>query len=195
MPSVQTHVRDVVPFQSLGPWYSPWSDLAKPNLTGSDTLMLWTVISCITNTVFQFLSGTQAQRAGTPPILSQRLVDGFMRLYFKKPVITFLTSPISSLRTLAARTSPSCSTRTPLSPSCGFCLQRSLHKQRYLGHGSAHRLRPSASPLSFRYSDGHILLCLLPQCRGQEKLPLTFYGDYMGTCSSTTLTSLAVTST
>ena len=65
MPSVQTHVRDVVLFQSLEPWYPPWSDLAKPNLTGSDTLILWTVISCTTNTVFQFFSATQAQRAET----------------------------------------------------------------------------------------------------------------------------------
>ena len=39
--------------------------------------------SCIINTVCQFFSGTQAQRAGPPPISSQRLVDGFMRLYFK----------------------------------------------------------------------------------------------------------------
>ena len=30
-------------FQSLAPWFSPWSDLAKSNLTGSDTLILWTV--------------------------------------------------------------------------------------------------------------------------------------------------------
>ena len=33
---------------------------------------------------------------------------------------TFLTSPTSSLRTLATRTSPSCSTRTPLSPILRF---------------------------------------------------------------------------
>ena len=36
----------------------------------------------------------------TPPISSRRLVDGFIRLSFKKPAIMFLTSPISSLRTV-----------------------------------------------------------------------------------------------
>ena len=53
-----------------------------------------TVISCITNAVFQFFSGTQAQaqRAEPPPISSRRLVDGFIRL--------ILTSPTSSLRTV-----------------------------------------------------------------------------------------------
>ena len=50
-----------------------------------------------------------------PPISSQRLAEGFMRSIFKKPVITSPTSPISSLRTLATRTSSSCSTRTPSS--------------------------------------------------------------------------------
>ena len=36
MPSVQTHVRDVGLFQSLGPLYSPWSDIdqAKPDGLG-----------------------------------------------------------------------------------------------------------------------------------------------------------------
>ena len=63
--------------------------------------------SCITNTVSQFFSGTQAQRAETPPTSSQRLADGFVRLSFKKQAIMSLTSPISSLRTLATRTSQS----------------------------------------------------------------------------------------
>ena len=40
-----------------------------------------------------------------------------MRLFFKKPVITSPTSLISSLHTLATRTSPYCSTRTPSSPT------------------------------------------------------------------------------
>ena len=55
MPLVQTHVRDVVLFQCLG----PWSDLALANLTDSDTLILWIVTSCIINTVCQFFSGTK----------------------------------------------------------------------------------------------------------------------------------------
>ena len=50
--------------------------------------------------------------------------------------------------------------------SCFFRLQRSLHKQRYMEHGSTHRSRPPAPPFSFQYFDGHILLCT--HCRGQE---------------------------
>ena len=166
--SVQTLVRDVDLFPSLGPWFFPWSNLDKPNLTGSDTLILWTVISCITNTFFEFFSGTQAERAGTPPIPSQRLVDGFMQLHFKKPVITFLTSPISSLRTLATRTSPSCSPRHLRPRPYGFRLQGRLHKQRYVVYGPTHRPRSAALPVTFWNIDGHILFCTHPQCRGQE---------------------------
>ena len=51
-----------------------------------------------------FFSGIQDRRAGTPPILLRRHMESMFR-----------TSPISSLRTLATRTSLSCSTRTPLS--------------------------------------------------------------------------------
>ena len=40
---------------------------------------------------------------------------GSMQLFFKKPVIMFRTSRISSLRILVTRTLLSCSTRTPLS--------------------------------------------------------------------------------
>ena len=108
-----------VPFPKPHAMVSPWSIWpTKPD--GSDTLILRTVTSCIINTVSQHFSGTQAQRAGTPTRSSQRLADGSMRLLFKKPVITFPTSPISSLRTLATRTSPSCSTRTPSSPTLRF---------------------------------------------------------------------------
>ena len=49
------------------------------------------------------LAEAVTQLSETLPISSQRLVDGFMRSSFKKPVITFLTSLISSLRTLATR--------------------------------------------------------------------------------------------
>ena len=90
MPSVQTHVRDVYLFQSLAPWYSPWSDLAIPNLMGLVTLIPLIVTSCIINTVSQLFSGTQTQRAETPPTSSQRLADGFMRLSFKKQAIMSL---------------------------------------------------------------------------------------------------------
>ena len=66
MTSVQTPVRDVDLFQSLAPWFFSSSNLDKPNLTGSDTLILRTVTSCIFNIVSLFFSGIQAQRAGTP---------------------------------------------------------------------------------------------------------------------------------
>ena len=79
MPSVQTHELEVVLFQCLGPWSSPWSNLAMPNMTFSDTLILRMVTSCTINTVCQFFSGTQARRAGTPPISSQLHVVVFMQ--------------------------------------------------------------------------------------------------------------------
>ena len=101
MQSVQTHVRDVYLFQNLASWYSPWSDLATPNLTRLVTLTPLTVISCIISTVSLFFSGSQAQRAETQPTSLHRLADGFMRLSFKKQAIMSLTSPISSFRTLA----------------------------------------------------------------------------------------------
>ena len=51
----------------------------------------------------------------------------------------------------------------------GFRLQGRLHKQRYAGHGPAHRSRPAATPFTFWNTDGYILLCTHPQCRCQEK--------------------------
>ena len=51
---------------------------------------------------------------------------------------------------------------------CGSCLQGRLHKQRYLEHGATHRSRPAAPPLTFRDTNGHILLCAHSQCRCQE---------------------------
>ena len=77
----------------------------------------------------------------------------FMRLFFKKLVIMFRTSPISSY--------------------CAYwcaCLQGRLHKRRYLGHGHAHRSRTAAPPLTFRDTNGHILLSTHSQCRCQETL-------------------------
>ena len=58
--------------------------------------------------------------AGTPPTLLRRPVESSMGLFFKKPVIMSRTSLISSLHTLATRTSPSCPTRTPSSPTLWF---------------------------------------------------------------------------
>ena len=90
----------------------------------------------------------------TPPILSRRHVESSTRLSFKEPVIMSRTSLISSLRTLATRTSPSCSTRTPSSPTQWY--------------GPTHRSRPAATPFTFWYSDSYILFCAHPQCSGQE---------------------------
>ena len=105
---------------------------------------------------------------GIPPILSRRPVESSMRLFFKKPVIMSRTSVIISLRTLATRTSPSWSTRTPSSPTLWFSPSRKTHKQRYVEYGPTHRSRPAATPFTFWNTDGHILLCTHPQCRGQE---------------------------
>ena len=109
---VQILVQELVLFPNHEPWFFLWSILGNPNLTGLVTLIQPSVISCIINTVSLFSSGIQGRRAGTPPILSRRLVENSMRLFFKKSVIMSRTSPISSLHTLATRTSPSCSTRT-----------------------------------------------------------------------------------
>ena len=67
---VQTHVRDVDLFQSLAPWYSPWSNLAIPNLTGSVTVTPLTVISCIINIASPSCIGIQDQRAGIQQIIA-----------------------------------------------------------------------------------------------------------------------------
>ena len=102
------------------------------------------------------LQWTQAQRAETPP---QRLADGFMRLFFKKPVTMSRTSLISSLHTLVTRTLLSHPTRTPSSPTLWVFA---------LGHGATHRSITAAPLLTCRDTNGHILLSTHPQCRGQE---------------------------
>ena len=66
---------------------------------------------------FSFFSGIQARRAEILLTSSPLPVASFMRLFSKKPVIMFRTSPISSGRTLTTWTSLSCSTRTPSSPT------------------------------------------------------------------------------
>ena len=71
MLQVQTLVRDVDLFLSFGPWFFPWSNSGKPSLTGLDTLILWTVTSCIINTVSQFFSGTQAQRKNPTNVIAK----------------------------------------------------------------------------------------------------------------------------
>ena len=93
------------PFPKPRTFSFPWSNLGNPNLTGLVTLTLSTAISCIINSVFLFFSGIQARRAEILPTLSPLPVESFMRLFFRKPVIMFRTSPISSWRTPATRTS------------------------------------------------------------------------------------------
>ena len=183
MPSVRTLVRDVDLFLSLGPWFSPWSDFAIPNLTGLDTLILQTVTSCITNTVSQFFSGIQAQRAGTPPTSSQRLAEGFMRLFFKEPVITSPTSPISSLGTLATRTLPSCSTRTPSSLTLWFSPSWKTPQAKVRGVWSYSSFEASCDALLFlEHRLLHFALYTSTMSWPRSvTLPLIFYDGYMGT--------------
>ena len=90
----------------------PCYALGYLNHLGMATSTLQTVTSCIINTVSRCFSGTQAQHAGTPPRLLQRLAVGFMRLPNKKPVITCPKSRTSSSRTQVAQILPSCSSGT-----------------------------------------------------------------------------------
>ena len=131
---------------------------------------------------------------GTPPISSQRLVDCFMRSSFKKPVITFLTLLISSLRTLATRTSPSCSTRTPLSPILRFSPSTKPPQAKIHGAWFYSSFEAFCAALLFpvlRRSHFALYTSTTSWPRNVT-LPLTYSDDFMGTCSSTTLTSLAV---
>ena len=81
-------VQEQVPSLNQGHWFFPWSILGDPSLAGLATLTQLTAISCIINSAFPFFSGIQARRAKTLPTLSPLHVESFMRLSFKKPVIT-----------------------------------------------------------------------------------------------------------
>ena len=70
---------------------------------------------------------------GTPPTSSQRLVDGFMRSSYKKPVIMCHMSRTNSWRTQVIRTSPSCSTGTHSSPTLQSLLFKQLRQARTRG--------------------------------------------------------------
>ena len=96
-----------------------------------------------------------------------------MRLYFKKPVTTLLTSPTSSLRTLATRTSPSCSTRIPLSQILRFSPSRNPPQAKIPGAWFYLSFEVScAAPLFPVLRRSHFAL--------YTSLPLTFFGDYIG---------------
>ena len=60
-------------------------------------------------------------------------VESSMQLFFKKPVIMSRTYLISSLHTMATRTSPSCSTRTPSSPTLWFSPSRKTPQAKVRG--------------------------------------------------------------
>ena len=98
---IQIFVQGLVLFLNRVPLFFLWSTLVNPNLKFTVVLMQLTVISCIVNSVCPFFSGIQARRAEILPTLYPPPVVGFMQLFFRKPVIMFRTSPISSRRTLA----------------------------------------------------------------------------------------------
>ena len=145
------------------------SNLVNPNLMGSATLTQLTAISCIINIVYLFFSGIQDRLAGTPPMLSRRHVESSMRLSFKRPVIMSRTSLISSLHALATRTSPSCSTRTPLSLTLWCLPSRKTPQAKVRGVWSYSSIRgPLRRPSLSGTPNCHILFCAHPQCSGQE---------------------------
>ena len=143
-----------------------WSTLVNPNLKGTLVLILLTAISCIINSTFPFYNGTQARRVNILLILFPQPVGSSMRLFFRKPVIMFRTSPISSGRTPTTWTSLSCSTRTPLSLTQSSHIQGRLYEQRYLGYGLAHCSRPPETSISLWFTDCYFLLSAHSQCRG-----------------------------
>ena len=150
------------PRAGTGPFSKPRAlvlPVVKFGHSKPDTLIQPTAISCIINTVSLSFSGIQARRGGTPPISLRRPVEGSMRLFFKKPVITSPTSPISSLRMLATRTLLSCSTRTPSSLTL-WCLPS--------GKTPHAKVLGAWFYSSFQYTNGHILLNTHSQCRCQE---------------------------
>ena len=105
---IQILVQGLALFLNREPSFFLWSTLVNPNLKGTVVLIQLTVISCIINFVFPSFNGIQAQRAQILPTVSPLPVEGSMRLFFRKPVIMFRTSPISSLCAPAIRTLLSC---------------------------------------------------------------------------------------
>ena len=79
LPPVPRPALVVDPSQSPCLLSHPWYVLDYPNHLGMATSTMQTVISCIINIVSRCFRETQAQHAGTPPRLLQRLVGGFMR--------------------------------------------------------------------------------------------------------------------
>ena len=110
-------------------------------------------------------------------------------------MITFPTSPTSSSRTLATRTSPSCSTTTPLSPILRSALL--MKPQRVTIHETWFYSSFEdfcVTLLSWAHLRSRFALYTMSWPRNVT-LPLTYCDAYMGTCTSTTSTFLAVTLT
>ena len=111
-----TDVQGLFLFLNRVPSFFLWSTMVNPNLKGTMVLIQLTVISCIINSIFPFFNGTQARRAKILLTLFPQPVGSSMRLFYRKSVIMFRTSPISSLCILATRTLLSCSTQDTFEP-------------------------------------------------------------------------------
>ena len=115
-----------------------------------------------------------------------------------KPTIMLHVSRTSSLGTLAALTSPSCSTRTRSSLTLHSSpISGASSSKRHVGDGCPGCLWSAASPLTFRLSHGHVLRSPCRQQSGQKarrpNLSLAAPLRLHGTASS--LSSLEVIST
>ena len=177
---MQFLVQELVLFLNREPLFFLLSNLVNPNLMGLVTLIQPTAISCIINFVFPSFNGIQDRRAGTPPILSRRPVESSMRLFFKKPVIMSRTPLISSLHTMATRTSLSCSTRTPLSPTLWVFAFRedSTSKGAVWSYSSFEASYDALHFLEHRRS--HLALCTSTMSWPRNvTLPLIMYDGYM----------------
>ena len=180
---VQILDQELVLFPNHEPWFFPWSNLGNPDLTGLVALVQLTVISCIINTVSLSFSGIQARAVGTPPISLRRPVEGSMWLFFKKPVIMFRTSPISSLRTLATRTLPSCSTRTPLSLTLWCLSSEKAPQTNVLGAWFSSSLEHCCAALHFLvHRLSHFAQYTFTiWCPKNVMHPLSYFSGFMGT--------------
>ena len=141
--------------------------------------------SCIINFVSLFYSGIQVQRAEIPLRSLQRPAGVFTQPSYKTPVITFTTSPTSSLRTRATRTSPSCSTRTPLSPILRFSPSKKPQPAKTHGAWSHSSFEAScAALLSQAPLRSRSALCTSTMSWPRNvTLPLNNFDACMGTCT------------
>ena len=142
-----------------------------------------TVDSDLTASSIPSLCSSVESRTGTPPILSRRPVESSMRLFFKKPVIVSRTSLISSLHTLATRTSPSCSTRTPSSLNLWFSPSTKTPQAKARGVWSYSSFEACCTALHFlEHRRLHFALYTSTMSWPRNvTLPLIFYDGYMAT--------------